>query len=260
MQIFSPEPLLAPGGAAAFRPLLPRVTVQTALFLDFDGTLAEIASQPELVEVQQDLVATLQAVARRLGAALAIVSGRTLVDLDGFLSPLRLPAAAEHGAVQRFSGAGVRRLAAPDLQAIEALALALAAQHPGLRVEIKSATVALHYRHAQELEALCLQALVEAVKRTPGVDLIQGKCVFEIKPSGVSKGTAIQAFMAESPFAGRIPMFAGDDTTDEAGFVVVLAMGGQAIKVGAGKSVADYRCASPAQLRQWLRSALEASP
>lgn len=259
MQIDSSAPPLSPtlasGSLATSGRVLPAVTRQTALFLDFDGTLAEIASQPELVQVPADLVDTLRHVAGRLGDALAIVSGRRLADLDGFLAPLLLPAAAEHGAVQRLSKDRTVHFATPDLHDIARVALALAAQHAGLHVEIKSAAIALHYRHAPELESLCLEAMAEAVKRTPGVNLMQGKCVVEIKPAGVSKGTAIQAFMAEAPFAGRVPVFAGDDTTDEAGFAAVQAMGGQGIKVGAGDSLAEYRCASPALLRQWLQSA-----
>jgi trehalose 6-phosphate phosphatase len=231
--------------------------MQTALFLDFDGTLAEIAPRPELVQVPGDLVHMLRLLARKLDGALAIVSGRSLVDLDGFLAPLLLPAAAEHGAVQRFTEDAVRHLALPDLQDIKRVALALAGQHERLRVEIKSAAVAVHYRQAPELEALCVQAMAEAVKRTPDVDLMQGKCVIEIKPASVSKGAAIQAFMAQAPFAGRVPVFAGDDTTDEAGFSAVQAMGGQGIKIGEGHSQADYRCASPALLRQWLQSAFD---
>ncbi|MES2361190.1 MAG: trehalose-phosphatase [Pseudomonadota bacterium] len=261
MQIdsFAPSlsPALTPGSPAAYGLVLPAVMPQTALFLDFDGTLAEIASQPELVQVPADLADTLRHLAGRLGGALAIVSGRRLADIDGFLAPLLLPVAAEHGAVQRLSNERTVHHATPDLHDIARVALALAAQHAGLHVEIKSAAIALHYRHAPELESLCLEAMAEAVKRTPGVDLMQGKCVVEIKPAGVSKGTAIQAFMAEAPFAGRVPVFAGDDTTDEAGFAAVQSMGGQGIKVGAGDSLAEYRCASPAMVRQWLQSAFE---
>ena len=257
MQIDFPALALTPDRTAASSARLPAVTTRTALFLDFDGTLADIAPQPDQVEVPVDLVPALRHVAARLDGALAIVSGRTLVDLDAFLSPLRLPAAAEHGAAQRFADGQVLRLASPDLHEVSRVALALAAQHEGLRIEIKQAAVALHYRQAPALGQLCLQAMAEAVKRTPGVDLLQGKCVIEIKAAGVSKGTAITAFMAQAPFAGRLPVFAGDDTTDEAGFASVQALGGQGIKIGEGDTLASYRCASPALLLQWLQSAFE---
>ncbi len=257
MQIDFPALASTTDRVAAPSARLPIVTNRTALFLDFDGTLADIAPQPDQVEVPVGLVLTLSQVAARLNGALAIVSGRTLLDLDAFLTPLRLPAAAEHGAAQRLADGQVLRLASPDFHEISRVALALAAQHDGLRIEIKQAALALHYRQAPALGQLCLQAMAEAVKRTPGVDLLQGKCVIEIKAAGVSKGTAIAAFMAQAPFAGRVPVFAGDDTTDEAGFASVQALGGQGIKIGEGHSLATYRCASPALLLQWLQTAFE---
>jgi len=235
---------------------LPAIRAHSALFLDFDGTLADLAPQPEAVQLAAGLVPALARLSTLLDGALAIVSGRTLADLDGFLAPLRLPAAAEHGAQRRIAGGVAMSVAAPDLQEVARRAAELMVHHPGLRVEVKSAAVALHYRHAPELEALCLQAMQQAAASTPGVELLRGKFVFEVKPSGVSKGTAIEAFMAEPPFAGRIPLFAGDDTTDEAGFSAVQFMGGEGIKVGEGATLARFRCASPAALRQWLDDAL----
>ena len=235
--------------------VLPLITDQTALFLDFDGTLVEIAPQPELVQVPTDLVAILSRLSGRIKGGLAIVSGRPMAQLDQFMAPLVLPVAAEHGALQRLPGGREIRAAPVDLQEVGRVALGLTARHPELRVEIKSASVALHYRQAPELEMLCLDAMEEATKRTAGVELLKGKCVFEVKLSGVSKATAIQTFMAQAPFRGRVPVFAGDDTTDEVGFSAVQSMGGQGIKVGAGSSLAELRCTSPAHLRQWLQSA-----
>ena len=234
---------------------LPVLGPQTALFLDFDGTLADLAPQPDAVQVDAGLIPTLAALAGRLGGALAIVSGRQFSDLDRFLAPLRLPCAAEHGAQRRLGSGEVVSLASPDLGAVVQATRALAEQHPGLRVEVKSAAVALHYRHAPALETLCLQVMTALSHRTPGVELLRGKCVFEIKPSGISKGTAIEAFMAEPPFAGRVPIFAGDDLTDEAGFSVVQFMGGEGVKVGEGHTLADYRCPTPFELRRWLHAA-----
>jgi trehalose 6-phosphate phosphatase len=234
---------------------LPRINPQTALFLDFDGTLAELAPQPEAVQVSADLIPVLRRLAAQLSGALAIVTGRKLTDLDGFLAPLQLPAAAEHGAQCRWPNGEVIRLASPDLREVVRLATALADRHAGLRVEVKAATVALHYRHAPELEPAALQTMLEAARRTADVELLRGKAVFEIKPAGISKGTAIEAFMARAPFAGRLPLFAGDDTTDEAGFSAVQRLGGQGIKVGEGNSLAHYRCPEPAALRQWLQAA-----
>lgn len=237
---------------------LPQITPETALFLDFDGTLVELAAQPELVEVPAGLSRTLTALHAQLNGALALVSGRGLPDLDGFLAPLRLPAAGEHGA-QRRTAAG-RMISAPaaDMQRVLQAAQSLLLRHAGLRLERKSLTLSLHYRHAPELESLCLQVMQGAVGRSAGLALMQGKLVIDVKPAGVSKGTAIAAFMNEAPFAGRAPLFAGDDVTDEAGFDAVQRMLGQAIKVGPGATMARYRCASVAQLAAWLQSSVRA--
>jgi trehalose 6-phosphate phosphatase len=252
----SPSP--SPPSPSSHLPLpgqLPAISAQTALFLDFDGTLADLAPEPDAVQLVSGVIPALLRLSGQLGGALAIVSGRRLADLDGFLSPLQLPLATEHGAQRRDVQGRVVSLAEPDLGELAHTATELAAQHDGLRVEIKLAAVALHYRHAPELEALCLRVLQEAADRTPGVELLRGKYVFEVKPAHVSKGTAIKAFMDEPPFAGRLPLFAGDDTTDEAGFAAVQAMGGEGIKVGEGATVAHHRCASPDVLREWLHAA-----
>jgi trehalose 6-phosphate phosphatase len=245
----------SPAQALSPSSLLPLVGLQTALFLDFDGTLTDLAPQPDAVQVTDELVPTLRQLQAQLNGALAIVSGRPLTELDGFLAPLQLPMAAEHGAQCRWPSGDVVRLASPDLYDAAQLASAFAAQHAGLHVEIKTAGVALHYRHAPALELQCLQVMQQAISGRPGLELLCGKFVFEVKPTGVSKGTAIAAFMAQPPFAGRVPLFAGDDVTDEAGFASVQRFGGQSIKIGEGATLAHYRCATPAAFRQWLQSA-----
>ena len=233
----------------------------TALFLDFDGTLVDIAAQPELVHIPPSLAPLLQALHTRLGGALAIVSGRQITEIDEFLAPLQLPMAGEHGARRRNAAGLLFQADAPDLHAITAVAQRLADQHPGLRVERKQAAVALHYRHAPTLEALCRDTLTFAVQQVPGVVLLHGKCVFEAKPAGVDKGRAIAAFMQEAPFAGRNPVFAGDDVTDEAGFATVADLHGMGIKVGAGPTLATHRCDKPAALLAWLEAAVaDAAP
>ena len=239
---------------------LPRITPETALFLDFDGTLVALAAQPELVEVPQGLAGTLAELHRRLNGALALVSGRRLLDLDGFLAPLLLPAAAEHGA-QRRTADGLMISAPPaDLGQVLQAAEDLVARHPALKLERKNLALSLHYRQAPELEALCLQVMREALERSQGIELMQGKCVIDLKPEGFSKGTAIAFFMTEAPFAGRVPVFAGDDVTDEAGFEAVQRIGGHAIKVGPGPTLAQHRCASVSQLAAWLQSAVASLP
>jgi trehalose 6-phosphate phosphatase len=231
---------------------LPVPGTRHALFLDFDGTLVDLASQPEAIAVPPDLPEILAELSLRVGGALAIVSGRKLTDLDRFLNPLRLPVAAEHGAQRRLHTGETMMLATPDLREVIRAAYQFAERHPGLQIEVKSAAVALHYRHAPELQARCLEFMCNAAESTPGVELLHGKCVFEIKPSGISKGTAINDFMKWRPFKGRLPIFAGDDVTDEAGFSVVQALGGVAIKVGSGPTLASHRCPSPAELLAWL--------
>lgn len=243
-------------GAMLNRSSLPRLDAASALFLDFDGTLVELATQPEAVQIPDGLSSLLARLGTQLGGALAVVSGRRLADLDRFLAPLRLPLAAEHGSQRRLAGGGdAVSLAAPDLAGLIDAVTAFAGRHRGLRVEVKSAAVALHYRHAPELESECLQWMSDAAESMAGVELLHGKFVFEIKPSGVSKGTAITDFMKQAPFKGRVPVFAGDDVTDEAGFAAVQAMGGFGIKVGEGPTLAQARCPSPAALLAWLEDA-----
>ena len=244
----------APTTANPTKTAAPTITANTALFLDFDGTLVDIAPHYDLIEISPDLRLLLAQLFIQLNGAVAIVSGRSLLDLDAYLAPLKLPLAAEHGAVCRFADGQLAGVQSPALQDVIRVASALAAQHPGLQVEIKTRAVALHYRQAPDLQALCLQAMAEAVLRTPGVELLHGKFVLEAKPAGITKGTAIQALMQQLPFTGRVPVFAGDDITDEAGFLAVQSLGGDTIKVGAGDSQARYRFANPFIFRHWLSS------
>ena len=135
----------------------------------------------------------------------------------------------------------------------------LAGAHPDLLVERKHAAVALHYRRAPHLEALCRQVLTELIASRPQLELLRGKAVFEVKPAGIHKGIAIAAFMQEAPFAGRRPVFAGDDTTDEHAFAVVQPLGGIAVKVGSGTTLAHHRLESTRAVFEWLAAASPAS-
>ena len=235
---------------------LPALTPDTALFLDFDGTLVALAPQPELVEVAPGLTGILAALHRQLHGALSLGSGRRLSDLYLFLAPLRLPAAGEHGAQRRTADDLLISAPPADLRPVLRAAEGLVARHPALKLERKNLAVSLHYRQAPELEGLCMQVMGEALARSEGLELMQGKCVIDLKPAGFSKGTAIAFCMTEPPFAGRQPVFAGDDVTDEAGFEEVQRLGGHAIKVGDGPTVARHRCASVARLAGWLQSAV----
>ena len=227
----------------------------TAVFLDFDGTLVDLAPTPDGVRVAPGVIEALALLAERHGGALALVSGRPVAQIDAMLAPLVLPVAGVHGVERRGADGLLHVAATPDVSPVLARARALAALYPGLLVEHKRGAVALHYRLAPELEPLCLQEMTAAVQACPGVLLLHGKMVLEAKPAATDKGGAIAAFMQESPFAGRRPVFAGDDTTDEAGFAFVQQAGGQGVKVGSGPSAATLRLASPGALRAALLAA-----
>lgn len=239
-------------------PSPPLPGLDSALFLDFDGTLVAIAETPEAVEVPAGLVPLLVELHDLLDGALAVVSGRPIDVLDRFLAPLRLPSAGEHGVQRRDAEGRVQEQAPPDLRPVLEAANALAARHTGLLVERKHAAIALHYRLAPHLETLCRDTLAEAVGSDPAVEVLHGKCVVEVKPAGVNKGIAIDAFLKEAPFEGRRPFFAGDDTTDETGFAAVQTRGGLGFKVGPGTTHAQARLASPRAVLDWLHATRDA--
>jgi len=227
-----------------------------ALFLDFDGTLVDLAPEPDAVIVPAGLIDTLRAVHEYLGGALALISGRPIDQIDHYLRPLVLPAAGVHGAERRSASGELTWLTTHPLETVETAALGLAAVHPRLRVEVKRGSIALHYRQAPELEALCHDTMRAAVDNSPGLTLMRGKMVFEAKPGGASKGAAIEAFMQEEPFAGRRPLFVGDDFTDEVGFATAQQLQGLGVKVGEGETVAWQRLPSPTVFRHQLQIAV----
>ena len=229
-----------------------------ALFLDFDGTMVDIAPQPHAVHVPQPLLAVMQDLREYLQGAVAVISGRPIAQLDAFLQPLALPAAGVHGAERRSADGQMHLLNTHPLDHVEDAARELAALHPALIVENKRGSLALHYRMAPELEDLCVRTMQRAVAESPGVALLRGKMVVEAKPGGASKGRAIEEFLGEPPFAGRTPVFIGDDVTDEVGFSTVQRLGGIGIKVGEGATVAWRRVPDPATLRQELEAAIAA--
>lgn len=231
---------------------LPSLSDTDALFLDFDGTLAELAPTPDAVRTADGLVDSLAALAATLGGALAIVSGRPVEDLDRFLAPLRPALAAEHGAVLRQADGRLLCAQPLDLRAVVRAASALAEAHAGVALERKTTSVALHYRAAPRHAQRCIDAMSAAIAGRAELELLHGKCVVEVRRAGIDKGRAIAALMASAPFAGRRPVFAGDDVTDEAGFAFVQGAGGVAIKVGDGDTQARHLCGSPQALRAWL--------
>lgn len=232
-----------------------------ALFLDVDGTLLDYASRPDAVHVPPALRHTLSALLSALDGALALVSGRSIDDLDRIFAPLRLPAAGQHGAEGRRDGdARVFAPASSALAQILAPIRAFAAERPGIRIEHKGLSAAIHYRGAEE-ERAALGAVVAAAVAQGGeaYKLLDSYLVFDIMPRAADKGRAVDWFMAEPPFAGRVPVFAGDDRTDEDGFAEVLARGGYAIKIGRnGDTIAPWRIATPQAFRQWLDQSVTA--
>lgn len=226
-----------------------------ALFLDIDGTLLEFAAHPGAVTVDQDLARLLRGLYDETAGAVALISGRTVADADSLFAPLKLCVAGQHGAERRDFAGGLH-LHAPPVDGLRRAAerlRRLVSPHPGLVLEEKGMNLALHFRGAPLLEAE-LVPLVEQLVSELGqeFELQAGKMVLEIKPTGKDKGTAIEEFMQEHPFRGRIPIFIGDDLTDEYGFTLVNRLGGHSIKVGPGASVAQWRLADASAVRGWL--------
>ena len=225
-----------------------------ALFLDFDGTLIDIAMTPDAVVVPPGLRAVLAACTDALDGAVAIVSGRPIAALDGLLDPLRLPASGLHGLELRLADGTVEQAAhgTADLTGLRARFMSLVQEDPRLVVEDKGSSVALHFRRAPEREMELRELVLGAVRRHIGHHVMHGKMVLEVRPAHTDKGTAIARILETSPFAGRTPVFAGDDITDEEGFATVNRHGGISIKVGTGETQAAYRVPDVAALRGWL--------
>jgi trehalose 6-phosphate phosphatase len=235
----------------------PAAAPDWAWFLDVDGTLIDIAPTPSAIVMPIQLPPLLQRLHDAHGGALALVSGRTLDNLRQLVAPFDPPAAGLHGLEWR-DGAGMvgHAAAPPGLDDIRARLHHAAGQHPGLLVEDKGVAVALHYRQAPELADYVRQVAEDAVHDHPGYGLVAGKMVAEIKPNGADKGTALAAFMRAPPFAGRRPVFVGDDVTDEDGFAAANRLGGLSVLVGPPRdSTARFRLPDIQACRVWLAAA-----
>jgi len=235
------------------RPRPPAPADDWALFLDVDGCLLEFADAPDAVRVPEPLRDILARLVQRLQGAVALVSGRAMASLDRLFAPLELPGAGLHGLERRDAAGTVAPEAAPALVAVLAEAQRIAAEHPGVIAEDKGAALALHWRVAPHA-APALRAFAEAaLPRLPGYRLQHGDSVVELRPGEGDKGEAIAALLRNPPFRGRVPVFAGDDLTDEAGFAAVNAHGGISVLVGAREpSEARYQLRDPADVRAWL--------
>jgi trehalose 6-phosphate phosphatase len=247
--------------------LPPALDPTAALFIDVDGTLVEIAARPELVRVQPGLPALLDRLAEQRDGALALVSGRPLLQIDRLFAPWLGAAAGLHGAQRRRPDGGIASdgenpaeiAAAAALDRLRPAFAAFAEARPGVWLEDKGATLALHYRAAPEREAE-IRELGEKSTREAGeaLRMIAGKMVVELQPRCHGKDGAVAAFMAEPPFRGRVPVFLGDDTTDEDGFAEVNRRGGMSVRVGEaiGPTAADYLLPSVRGVHEWLEQSL----
>lgn len=242
----------------------PLLQADCALFLDFDGTVVALAAQPQAVQVQPWVVPTLMALQQRLNGALAIISGREIGQVDAYLQPLRCWAAGAHG-LQLRGPAGYEELTPAELPAAVWLcARELVAQNRGLLLEAKPGGFALHYRQRPELAAACqasLQAAMSACDaQALGWALMQGHCVLELKLKAVSKGVALRSLCATPAFAGRRPVFLGDDTTDEHAIEAAQDLGGDGVRVGPGQSIARFRLDNTDAVAQWLMASARHLP
>ena len=230
-------------------PRLPRLPpfARAALLLDLDGTLLDIAPTPDSVQVPPALPDTLRTLGTRLGGALAIISGRTVAEVDALLGAVPPAVAGEHGgALRRAPGAALER---PDLpaapQAWRDAAQRLVAAHQGALLEHKPRGFVVHYRLAPEAGPTLHAALAALLAGQAAFDLMQAHMAWEVRPRGADKGTAVAALLRAAPFAGRLPVFIGDDVTDRDAIAAAAALG------GTGMLVADA-FGTPAGVRAWL--------
>ncbi|MEM1040526.1 MAG: trehalose-phosphatase [Pseudomonadota bacterium] len=227
-----------------------------ALFLDFDGTLVPFADTPESVIVPHDLPASLAAISTRLDGALAIVTGRPAKQVDGFLNSAVDAVAGEHGATVRWPDGRVERLALPDMQSELATAQKAVEGLDGVWIERKSAGFAVHYRLAPSQRETVKASMINLAVERSDLHLLDGNHVFELRAAAANKGAAVRSFMVSPPFQNRVPVFVGDDTTDEDAFAAAQDLGGLGIKVGEGETCAKLRLADCAAVHAFLRDLL----
>jgi trehalose 6-phosphate phosphatase len=223
---------------------------RAALLLDLDGTLLDIAPTPDSVVVEPGLVESLRAVRGYLDNALAVVTGRPIETIDRLLDDAPYAVAGEHGGVVRHAPGGEAER--PDLPAPPEIWLQnaewLAVAYPGALLERKARGFSLHYRAVPDAGPVFRDALTRMVGESGPFDLLAGHMLWEVRPRGADKGRAVTVLMQRAPFAGRLPLFIGDDVTDEDGMRVAVSLGGGGLRV-------DAAFGSPAGVRAWLRAA-----
>jgi trehalose 6-phosphate phosphatase len=229
-----------------------------ALLFDVDGTLIDIGSTPADVHVPPDLLNSLGQLLRLTHGAVALVSGRPIVDLDRLFAPLELPAIGGHGAEMRLNGNSFRR-AAPLPIGLRKLLASAAAPGSGIVVEDKGYSLALHYRVAPHERDRLIRHITGSVAEFPNeqIEVLPGKSMLEVKRPGVNKGAGVQELMQHRPFKDRKPVFIGDDVTDESVFAVLPALGGEGFSVGREFQDLAGIFASPSEVRRTLQRLAE---
>lgn len=225
------------------------------VFLDVDGTLLDFAPTPDGVRVDDSMLVLLSRLRESLGESLALISGRPLAQIDELFRPLALPAAGIHGFERRSAAGVVYRPSAPEaaLDRVRSWLQSSVLPDSGLLLEDKGHALALHYRLAPHSAGRAMASVRSALAELgAGYEIIEGAKVVELKPAGLNKGTAIEAFMKEPPFMGCMPVFLGDDVTDFDGFAAVRSHGGIDIAVG-DRASARWYLDGPAAARAWLR-------
>ena len=247
--------MLAPFALAAPPPLSDLGSGRpVALFLDFDGTLVDIADRPDEIVVPSHLARRIEQLARLMNGRLALISGRALGDLAAHLGPVAIYRAGSHG-IERLGPDGAPFGDAPEPfpYAARRTIAAFATRHPAIELEEKTYGVALHFRAQPDLESDAV-AFARGITEHGELRLKRGKCVVEVVRDGADKAGAVRAFMDVAPFAGAVPVFIGDDVTDEDGFRAASELGGCGILVGEPRETrASFILADPAAVHSWLR-------
>jgi trehalose 6-phosphate phosphatase len=245
----------SPAAAGRVAKGLPAAQPEWAYFFDIDGTLVDFAVSPAGVRLDPQLRRLLGRLYRSTGGAVALISGRSIADIDRLLHGVRLPVAGQHGIERRDASGLVTRRAFPSEKVAwvrQQLADAVT-RHRGLLLEDKGLSLALHYRRIPKLGGFA-HRLVRSLHAQIGAEYCvqAGKCVVEMKPAGRHKGIAVLEFMQEKPFRRRTPVFIGDDVSDEYGFATVNGLDGYSVKIGPGRTVARWRLQNVQAVRVWL--------
>jgi trehalose 6-phosphate phosphatase len=235
---------------------------QCALLLDIDGTLLDFAPTPRAVTVPEGLVPILSGLLDRASGALALVSGRSLDDIDWMFAPARFPSVGGHGAEMRLSidNEAVATHAPPLNPELKRRFAAIAELHDGIFLEDKGYSLALHFRRAPQAEAAIYDAvsMIRADLPNAPIEVLPGKFVCEIKQSGFTKATGVRELMTHAPFNERRPVFLGDDVTDETVFAIMPDYDGLSFSVGRRAQGVAGEFSGPAEVRRWLAHLLDA--